>query len=128
MPLNLKIGTFFVFKLSLGFFSINFFTFRSFSRFFVKNQLIWQVPFDNSYTQRLFLPRCTFVLKKCKYADPNLVVFFQLFSVFLFVFWFYFLEIVVLFNMSDFNFVLKKYNHIGNKCFCYILFLLVSVV
>ena len=44
------------------FFSINFFTFGSLNRLFVKNQLTWHLFLDNSYTQRFFLPRCNFVL------------------------------------------------------------------
>ena len=49
------------FWLIFGFFNINFFIFGSIIRLFVKNQLIWQLLFDISYTQRLFLSRCNFV-------------------------------------------------------------------
>ena len=42
-------------------FLINFFIFGTFNRLFVKNQPIWQLLFDNLYTERLFLPRCNFV-------------------------------------------------------------------
>ena len=49
-------------------FSVNILDFRFFldlldfsDVFFVRNQLIWQHPFDNSYTQHLFLPRYNFV-------------------------------------------------------------------
>ena len=49
--------------------------FGSFSRLFVENQLIWQRAFDNSYTQRLFLPRCYFVLQNCTYANAILIFF-----------------------------------------------------
>ena len=42
-------------------FYINFFISGSFHGVFVKNQLLWQLLFDNSYTQRLFLPRFNFV-------------------------------------------------------------------
>ena len=43
-------------------FSINSFVFGSFNRLFVKNQLIVQLLFDISYTQRPFLPQSNFVL------------------------------------------------------------------
>ena len=55
-------------------FSFKFFFFRSYNRLFVKNQLIWQYLFDNSYIQRLFLPRYNFVPSNCTYANPILVV------------------------------------------------------
>ena len=43
--------------------------------FFVKNQLMWQLLVDNSYTQGLFLPRFNSVFENCTYADQILVVF-----------------------------------------------------
>ena len=43
-------------------FSNNFFIFRSVNRLLVKNQLIVQLLFDNSFTPRLILPQCNFVL------------------------------------------------------------------
>ena len=85
-----------------SFFSINFFK----SRLFVKNQLIWQLPFDDSSTQRLFLPRCFFLF----YKIVHMLVRFWYFSNFyvLFKFWFWLLEIAFLCNMRDFNFVSIK--------------------
>ena len=88
MRFKLKISTYFlIFWLILGFFSINFFIFGSLNRLFVKNQLGWQLLFDNSYTQRLFLPRCNFVFINFTYADPLLVFFSDFRQFFLLVFW-----------------------------------------
>ena len=82
MRFKLKISIYFlIFWLILGFFSINFFIFGSLNRLFVKNQLGWQLFFDNSYTQRLFLLRCNFVFKKLTYADPTWY-FFPIFAIF----------------------------------------------
>ena len=63
------------FLVNSGLFSINFFIFGSFNRLFVKNQLIWQLFFDNSYTQGFFPPRCNFVLQNGTHANPILAVF-----------------------------------------------------
>ena len=88
-------------------FSFNFFFFGSFTVFCQKSVNIAISLAENSYSRRLFLPRCNFVQLNCIYANPILVVFSdfrQFFVCFLFVI----ARNRFLCNMRDFNFVSMK--------------------